>query len=659
MRGKLRFEPSARLQYILAEELVSDPNVAVLEFVKNAYDADATSVDIWFDLAEDLADARLIIADDGSGMNRTGFERNWMHPGYSAKVEAGPTARKRVPVGEKGLGRLAAGRLGKSLDVFSRTSKSTKWMHAHFRWAEFNDMNRNLRDVKVPWDDETEPPVEDLEKGTIVEINGLKMKWDARVPGRKVKGRSTTRLGRLRQDLEVLLLPITAGGHEFEINLHHESELPEDDSGPIKAPAMEFLDFRYDFRVEKDSRGWKIKQTVERSKEVAERAGVQRASSSTLRESDFPFEVNLDESGPFYGSFYYAPRSASKLRSLGAPTGVRIYRDDVRIDPYGDPEDDWLGASARKAARQGHAAIQPNALYGAVQISKADNPQLNPLANREGLIENDALDAFLTVSRNEFAAFGDVIQEEYIEPRWEEQQASKKRQAALDSTQWAMSITRAAAHAVRQPIVSADNELASLQRTIREAEDLPVALEHKLQRLHDRTKDQLARIDDAVAKMLSWLDVSPEAKRLDLAELIDAVIEETEADATSAGVELRVELERPMVMEVPAGLVEHALEELIENAIQAARPADRSGSVLIRASMERGEVRIAVEDNAEGVPDEVAKKLFEQTVSQEGRVGVGLLWNRQLLRVAGGDLAMASTGSEGSVFEITMPEGGG
>jgi signal transduction histidine kinase len=658
VKGKLRFEPSARLQYILAEELVSDPNVAVLEFVKNAYDADATSVDIWFDLAEDLADARLIIADDGSGMNRTGFERNWMHPGYSAKVEADPTARKRVPVGEKGLGRLAAGRLGDSLDVFSRTSKSATWMHAHFRWAEFNDMKRNLRDVKVPWDDETEPPVEDLEKGTIVEINGLKMKWDARVPGRKVKGRSTTRLGRLRQDLEVLLLPITAGGHEFEINLHHESELPEDDSGPIKVPAMEFLDFRYDFRVEKDSRGWKIKQTVERSEELAERAGVQRTSSSTLRESDFPFEVDLDESGPFHGSFYYAPRSASRLRSLGAPTGVRIYRDDVRIDPYGDPEDDWLGASARKAARQGHAAIQPNALYGAVQISKADNPHLNPLANREGLIENDALDAFLTVSRNEFAAFGDVIQEEYIEPRWEEQQASKKRQAALDSTQWAMSITRAAAHAVRQPIVSADNELASLQRTIREAEDLPAALEQKLQRLHDRTKDQLARIDDAVAKMLSWLDVSPEAKRLDLAELIDAVIEETKADATSAGVELRAELERPMVMEVPAGLVEHALEELIENAIQAARPADRSGSVLIRANMERGEVRIAVEDNAEGVPDEVAKKLFEQTVSQEGRVGVGLLWNRQLLRVAGGDLAMASTGADGSVFEIRMPEGG-
>jgi signal transduction histidine kinase len=658
VKGKLRFEPSARLQYILAEELVSDPNVAVLEFVKNAYDADATSVDIWFDLGESPGASRLIVADDGSGMTKREFERNWMHPGYSAKVNAGTTSRNRVPVGEKGLGRLAAGRLGKTLDVYSRTRPTSKWLHAHFRWTDFNNMNRNLRDVEVPWDDESEPPVEELGGGTVIEINGLKMKWDARVPGRRAKGRATTRLGRLRQDLEVLLLPITAGGHEFEISLEHDSELPEDESGLVEPPIMEFLDYRFDFRLEQDSRGWKIKRTVERSQELADRAESQRRTTETTREDELPLDVNLEECGAFRGSFYYAPRSAPRLRALGAPTGVRIYRDDVRIDPYGDPEDDWLGASARKAVRQGHAAIQPNALYGAVQISKEENPSLNPLANREGLIENDALDAFLTVCRNEFARFGQLIREEYIEPRWEEQQADKKRKAALDSTQWAMSITRSAAHAVRQPITSADNELASLQRTIRKATGIPADVERRLQQLHDRTKDQLSRIDDAVTKMLDWLDVSPEPRRLDLAQLIDEVLENTEGDATSANIELRSELERPMVMEIPVGLLEHALEELIENAIQARRPAGRNGFVLVRSTMKDGQARIGVEDNAGGIPDDVKGKLFEETVSRAGRIGVGLLWNRQLLRVAGGDLSLQSTGSDGSIFEIAMPGGG-
>lgn len=658
MKGTLHFEPSARLQYILAEELVSDPNVAVMEFVKNAYDADAVVVDIWFDLFEDPANARLIVADDGSGITKSDFERNWMHPGYSEKVRAGPTSRNRIPVGEKGLGRLAAGRLGETLDVYTRTRKSDAWLHAHFRWSDFDDMDRDLRDIPVRWDDESKPPVDDLDTGTIIEINGLKMKWDARVPGRRVKGRATTRLGRLRQDLEVLLVPITAGGHEFEINLTHDSELPEDDSGPVEVPTLEFLDYRYDFSVQKDARGWKVKRTTQRSKDLAERAEKQEKTSETLRQSDLPFEVDLEKSGEFHGSFYYAPRSASRLRKIGAPTGVRIYRDDVRIDPYGDPEDDWLGASARKAARQGHAAIQPNALYGAVHISKSANPILKPLANREGLIENDALDAFLTLCRGEFSAFGDLIQSEYIDPRWEEQQASKKRQAALDSTQWALSITRAAAHAVRQPILSVDNELARLQRTIQEANGIPTDVERKLQRLHDRTKDQLSRIDEAVDKMMAWLDVSPEPKRLDLGELIDQVVDKTEIDAQSANVELSVELDRPMMMEVPAGLVEHALEELIENAIQAKRPADRSGTVLVRGERDAAQVRLVVEDNASGVPEDVASKLFEQTISSAGRIGVGLLWNRQLLRVAGGDLIMASTGKKGSQFEIVVPEGG-
>src|SRR3712207_7996754 len=58
-----------------------------------------------------------------------------------------------------------------------------------------SDMERDIDQVPIPWDYETEPPVEDLESGTVIEINELKMRWDARVPGRKVKGKAPTRLG--------------------------------------------------------------------------------------------------------------------------------------------------------------------------------------------------------------------------------------------------------------------------------------------------------------------------------------------------------------------------------------------------------------------------------------------------------------------------------
>lgn len=655
-KGSLKFKPSARLQFILAEELVSDPNVAVLEFIKNAYDADAIDVLIEFELNRIRHDSRLIIADNGQGMDHDEFERNWMHPGYSAKVNAGRTSRKRVPVGEKGLGRMAAGRLGATLDVYTRRSAKEKWHHAHFRWADFDDMNLDITDVKIPWDDETEPPVEGLESGTVIEIHGLKMKWDARVPGRKVKGRATTRLGRLRQDLEVLLLPLTAGGQEFQIRLEHSSELPEDDTGEVEPRTMELLDYQYAFDVKKDRQGWKVKRTVRRSAEIGRLTGEQLRTTKTVTVNELADEVDLEACGAFSGSFYYAPRSAAQLKSLGAPTGVRVYRDDVRIDPYGDPEDDWLGASTRKAIRQGWAPIQPNSLYGVVKISKKDNSDLNPLANREGLIGNDALEAFLTLCRGEFFEFSGLIQREYLDPKWAANQNRDKRQAALDKTMWGTAITRAAAHAVRQPIISADNELSLLQSTIKRSKnDIPREVQVRLQTLHDNTKDQLSRIDEAVTKMLDWLDVDPELRKVDLAVLVEEVLEELEADADAADVELRNEAIGPLVMEIPAGLVEHALGELLKNAIRAPRPDGRDAEVSVQAIDEDGKARLAVTDNARGINPEIVEKLFEQTVSESGHIGVGLLWNRQLLRVAGGDLKMVSTGPDGSRFDMILP----
>ncbi len=655
MKGTLHFKPAARLQFILAEELVSDPNVAVLEFVKNAYDADATDVLIDFELTRDRSESRLIITDDGQGMNRAEFERNWMHPGYSAKVNAGATSRSRVPVGEKGLGRMAAGRLGETLDVYTRRTATEKWVHAHFRWADFNNMNRDIDEIDVAWDNETDPPVEGLEQGTVIEVNGLKMKWAARVPGRKVKGRATTRIGRLRQDLEVLLLPLTAGGQQFAIRLEHNSELPEDISGEVKPPTMQLLDYQYEFAVREDRRGWKVQRTIHRSPEIARMTGQKPKTSEIVRADELREEAELADCGPFTGSFYYAPRSASALKSLGAPTGVRIYRDDVRIDPYGDPEDDWLGASTRKAVRQGHAPIQPNSLYGVVKISKEHNTSLNPLANREGLIENDALAAFLTLCRGEFLEFSRLIQREYLDPKWRESQEGKERRKALDKTQWATAITRAAAHAVRQPIVSADNELARLQTTIHRSKEIPAHVQRRLQELHDNTRDQLSRIDEAVTKMLGWLEVDPEQRRVDVAVLIDEVIDDIEADARAKSVKLSNEATGPLVMEIPAGLVEHALEELLENAIRAPRPDGRDGMTTVRAERTNGRTRIAVIDNAAGVSPEIAPKLFEQPVSESGHIGVGLMWNRNLLRIAGGDLELVSTGTDGSRFDMILP----
>src|SRR5207302_9630977 len=103
---RLFFEPSARLQKFLGRELIADPNLAIAEFVKNAYDAGATEVYMDFELKGVPKEQQsLTISDNGSGMDFAAFRSNWMRPGFSEKAK--PTALEpsrrllgRVPVGE-------------------------------------------------------------------------------------------------------------------------------------------------------------------------------------------------------------------------------------------------------------------------------------------------------------------------------------------------------------------------------------------------------------------------------------------------------------------------------------------------------------------------------------------------------------------------------
>ncbi len=331
----LRFRPAARLQYLLSEQLVSDPNVAVLEFLKNGYDADATDILVEFALAESPSESSIIIADDGTGMDHQSFVRNWMSPGYSSKLDAHVTSRSRIPVGEKGLGRLAAGRLGATLDVYSRTSSNKPWFHAFFRWEDFNNQEKLLDEIPIEWDLDSTPPVEGLGSGTVIYIRELTLRWDRRPPGRKAKGQAVTRLGRLRQDMEVLLLPLTAADPNFAIRLQHDSELPEDasgygdDDGTVSPPKPKLLDYEYRFEIKRTGKGkWQIARTILRSPTIAEKTGAGRKTTATISAADLTDEDDLDfdACGPFSGRFYYAPESAKAFKQLRIPTGVRIYR---------------------------------------------------------------------------------------------------------------------------------------------------------------------------------------------------------------------------------------------------------------------------------------------------------------------------------------------
>ncbi|MCA1706416.1 MAG: ATP-binding protein [Actinobacteria bacterium] len=659
-----RFRPSARLQRFLGRELIADANLAVVEFVKNAYDAGAKKIHLEFRLADALP-TQLIIADDGAGMDAEEFERNWMHPGYSEKAADAPpghrvratTSGGRVPVGEKGLGRLAAGRLGERLEVFTRRRARDPWLHVDFDWSKFDDMTQMMDEVRIPFDYTVNPEEPLVTTGTIVVISGLLQDWTGKVRGRPVPGRSRTRLGRLKQDLRLLVRPFAAVDQQFEIYLDSDSFLEEDDIGTISPEtATDDADYIYDFEFRTSARGdATIRRELRRSERLVEEFGGERQQRlPVVKLKDVsPHERRPEslECGPFRGRFIYTPppaaRRAKEIDAVGH--GVLLYRDSVMVEPYGLDGDDWVGVSSRKAQRQGYALVQPTTFSGHVLIARGENPLLRDMSNRQGLIENEESEVFIQHVRAEFLAFEATVFDE-LSQRWtsREEKAAKQSEESLDLAAVRL---RAVAHSLGQPLLGLGADIVGV-RLVANRDDVPEEARGHLVDLADSAERHL---DQARSVLGRFRDVPISVRTtVAFATLVGRAVEEVRPLASSLGVELLLAaLPRRGVL-VHEELVLEAIKELIRNAVEAA-----AGSSAPRVEVAHheadGDPVVDIRDNGSGIPGADADVELGTLNSTKGRPGEGLATVSALVVASRGRVRIAATGPHGTHLEVYLP----
>jgi signal transduction histidine kinase/anti-sigma regulatory factor (Ser/Thr protein kinase) len=660
---RLFFDPSARLQKFLGRELIADPNLAIVEFVKNAYDAGATSVLIQFTLDGRPREQQIItISDDGTGMDLESFKLNWMRPGFSQKAaDFGPVGPgNRTPIGEKGLGRLAAGRLGDVMEVYTRRRVRDPWLHVAINWQDFEDMNRLLRSVPISYELIPIAPDEAFPTGTLVRISSLTLNWAGMIPGRKLAGRSDVRLGRLREDLAILVLPFEPDQQDFQIQLSTDSNRLNRYHGPIVPHEPRFFDYRYEFSVTDEASEIVIRRVVTRSESVARHVNLPRVTRRTRRVpkgtegADEGEPLSFLRCGPFSGTFLYSPLSARRLREMNLPTGVFLYRDGVRVEPYGNPDDDWLEARARKAIRQGHAGIQPNNLSGYVRISKIDNSALVDMSNRQGLVENEAYEDFIARARGEFRRFERWILEEFVEPAWEPPQ--RKAQLAADRAQrYSSAMIRALVHSIRQPVAGLRIELRQLRRLI-QASDIPQDRKTPLldvsHRADEHVRDIARTVDDV-------FEFEPEGRpeKLAMKEVAAASVERVRPFAQSRHITLRLgDFPRASIY-APRALLVEALASIVRNAVEVDRGDSEEPWVEVSGISTDKVLGFAISDNGVGMTNKTAVDLFKRATSTKGRPGVGLLSVRELLALYGGTIEVVRTSSEGTTLAVSFPSG--
>lgn len=176
------FSIDARTILTLGRDSIKDHTTAIIELVKNSYDADATKVIV--EIFCDTTKKFIRIADNGCGMTENEVDNNWLRIGYSEKRAIRHSSLKRRKTGEKGIGRISADRLGSVLELKTKNVKGKRPFGLRVNWDDFNVEGKELSavPVKVLNHPDISLPVAEGKQapsGTELIIKNLRQDWTA------------------------------------------------------------------------------------------------------------------------------------------------------------------------------------------------------------------------------------------------------------------------------------------------------------------------------------------------------------------------------------------------------------------------------------------------------------------------------------------------
>jgi signal transduction histidine kinase len=406
--------PRARILRVLGEELISNDVVALIELVKNSYDADATRVLVKFNGPLEAHIGSVEVVDDGHGMSMDTIRTAWMEPATRTKRDTKLSEqKKRRVLGEKGVGRFACSRLADELVLISKRADEVAENYAVFYWTQFDDESKYLDEVLIPteersaddfgsdgitkalWTGRERPKPEDLSHGTVVRLNLLKRKWETK--DFEVLQRGLSRLVSPFVDLAdftiYMHLPEEFASYSQEITPPKLIGYPH---YSLKASISATGECVASVHVHASGQEYDVKGSFRRAPDSDEILMIESLSASDQL-------GRVPECGPFDVELRVWDRdeldnlmqvTGSTLRDirrdLDSVAGINVYRDGFRVLPYGEPDNDWLRLNIRRVQNP-TGRLSNNQIVGYVRISADKNSELRDQSNREGLQENQAL----------------------------------------------------------------------------------------------------------------------------------------------------------------------------------------------------------------------------------------------------------------------------
>lgn len=697
---RLNFSTNAKLEKLIGRELITNNIIAIFELIKNSYDAFAHKATITFENFEvsyvDMqrkgkadkvisgANSRIVIEDDGIGMSFEEIKTKWMEIGTTSKEDkfleesTEVTDDKRVINGEKGIGRFGTDKLGALLRLVSIGDGGYEKSTIDIDWNRFDNHSITIQDVK--FECFVEHFNEPQKTGVTLEIMSLRDIW------------TKSDIVKLKRQLSKLISPFSQEQEKFKIYLNYNNQGLEQ----VVNDSFEYAAIGIEASID--------------------RQGIMVYSIYTSLDEE-KRQINLapPSFGPVQLKILYMDRAAKYVftRKTGTSTkdygNIKVFRDNFRVLPYGERENDWLGIDNIHA--QGtFRTFGTRDLVGYVQISKIDNPMLKDATSRQGLNEDieefDEFKGFIWQCivllqsyvfkqiKQESEKQGEVIKgkvreirqditdfkkeipllyEDILIPEEDKKLLVAKTTETLEAInqniQYVEQANRQLSSRVKvmEKIVGAENRLYDMLHAVKnrlaalEAVVTNLAVEAEKRGIsYDRGKADKVLKDIEKMVLAAMRRSSPRRTKRDtiiLSHFVEEFIEESKRIYQ----DIDFIFEGGMFYRIFVNVEELriSLENLLDNSVKAMQQQEDK-KILIHIEKEEKNIKLYFEDNGGGISRENAPFIFNVSYTTTNGSGIGLPNVLDFMKSEGGDINLLEHGRlKGAAFELIFPLKGG
>lgn len=680
--GTAKMRPRARLIGLIGDELISDEPVALVELVKNAYDADARKVEIRFEGKYPDKPEKIVVIDDGIGMDIETVLNAWFEPGTITKRKRDVSPGGRLYQGAKGIGRFAAARLAETLYLESkRVTKESVFVLIN--WGIFAEESY-LDEVTIDYE---VGHATDLKHGTRLTLDVLRKEW------------SKDEYEQLYARLSRLISPFN-DVTDFKIVL----DIPgyPQYSGEVQPPQL-ILKPKYLLTGKLNKKGFFTGKILLDGKVYA-KIPHKKVGGKDAVPACGAFEVEVrawdrDREGLEPIAERMNINVQEIRRTLNNYSGVSIYRDGFRVYPYGQKGNDWLNLDLR--SRQIPVRnLANNQVIAAIKISREENANLKDRSTREGLVENEQYNAL----KAWFIAVLSLLEEarydirprresnDKIDPLFEAfdlsvalnqarfalgkdhpltvtlNETEKQVKAGVERIQEVFSrlLMRAGLghmvdiviHEIGAPLGKINRQLVVLERTLKRYLDdeaneevLPMISSMKgwLEQIHS-LRQRLEPQTPAKRGRPSTFDVYEEIE--DNFNLYEALINKQKITYEIKGSKrpLKVKMNRAALGQILANLIDNAIFWSVND-----KGAGNGGQISVQVSALKNGFRLLLSDDGPGVPEEDQARIFEPYFTRKTNgMGLGLYVARLVIEPYGKLVYRDDCTLPGACFEATF-----